>query len=325
MTLGRLALRCAAVATLAALAWPAFAQAPFPQRTVTLVVPFPPGSPVGVYAQVIAQQLAGKWTKGVIAENRPGASATIGTNAVAKATPDGYTLLFTIDLPITMAPAVLKSVPYKAEDLAPVGMVGETSNVLFTGPAVKAASVRELVDIAKAKPGVLTFASAGNGSPAHFAGELFKQAAGIDMVHVPYKGSALAMTDILNGTTSLMIGPIGQALPHVKRGAVAALGVTGPARSPLLPNVPTLAELGYRDLQFTTWYAVFAPARTPPETLAAIRTALQAALENPEVREKARGVAIDARWAGPEELARAVKSDAARWANVAAAAKISVD
>jgi tripartite-type tricarboxylate transporter receptor subunit TctC len=325
MTLARLALHCAAAVVAATLAWPAAAQTPFPQRTVTLVVPFPPGSPVDAYARLVAQQLAGKWTKGVIVENRPGASATIGTNAVAKAAPDGHTLLFTIDLPVTMAPAILKSIPYKPEDLAPVGMVGETSNVLFVGPTVKAASVRELVEIAKAKPGSLSFASAGNGSPAHFAGELFKQAAGIDMVHVPYKGSALAMTDILNGTTSLMIGPVGQALPHVQRGAVTALAVTAPVRSPLLPNVPTLVELGYRELQFATWYAVFAPARTPPETLAAIRAAIRAAVETPEVREKARGVGIDARWGGPDQLARAAKADAATWAKVAAAAKITAD
>lgn len=324
MTLGRLALRCAAVATLAALAWPAFAQAPFPQRTVTLVVPFPPGSPVGVYAQVIAQQLAGKWTKGVIAENRPGASATIGTNAVAKATPDGYTLLFTIDLPITMAPAVLKSVPYKAEDLAPVGMVGETSNVLFTGPAVKAASVRELVDIAKAKPGVLTFASAGNGSPAHFAGELFKQAAGIDMVHVPYKGSALAMTDILNGTTSLMIGPIGQALPHVKRGAVAALGVTGPARSPCSRTSrrsPSSAIATCSSRPGTRCSRPPGLRRRP-----SLRSGPRSRPRWRTPRCGRRPAASPSTRAGPARRnSRAVKSDAARWANVAAAAKISVD
>lgn len=310
---------------LAAAAPTAFAQAGFPQKTVTFVVPFPPGSPLDIYARVVAQRLATKWTAGVIVENKPGASATIGTNGVARADPDGHTLLFTIDLPITMAPVVLKNVPYKPErDLAPVAMVGDTMNVLFVGPAVNASSVQELIAVAKAKPGSLTFASAGNGSPAHFAGELFKQATGIDMVHVPYKGSALAITDILNGTVSLMLGPVGQALPNIKRGAVKGLAVTGSTRSDLLPQLPTLTELGYR-VQIANWYAVFAPAKTPADTLAVIRTELKAAIEAPEVREKARGVAIDVRWRGPDELARMVKTETATWAGVAAKAKIAVD
>ena len=304
----------------------ASAQMTFPERVVTLVVPFPPGSPLDSFARLVAQRLQGKWTKGVIVENKPGASATIGTNAVAKAAPDGYTLLFTIDLPITMAPAVLKSVPYRpVEDFAPLGIVGETSNVLFVGPSVKATTIKELVSIAKTKPGSLSFASAGIGSPAHFAGALFGQAAGIEMVHVPYKGSALAMTDILNGSVSLMIGPVGQALPQIRKGAVTALAVTGPARSALLPEVSTLAELGYRELQFTTWYGVFAPARTPAQTLATIRSELKAAVETAEVKDKAHGVGIEVRWSGPEELARAVRADSATWAKVAAKARISAD
>jgi tripartite-type tricarboxylate transporter receptor subunit TctC len=235
-------------------------------------------------------------------------------------------LLFTFDLPITMAPAVLRAVPYKtAQDLAPVAMVGVTSNALFVPGSLGVGSVRELVDRARAQPGKLTYALAGNGSPAHFAAELFRDPTKVDIVHVPYKGAAQAVTDVVSGTVSMMFGPVGQALPHAKKGSVKVLAVTGPRRSPLLPEAAALTELGYPGVSFATWYGVFAPARTPASALARIERDLRAAVDAPEVRQKLGGIGIEPAWQGPAEFAGSIQADAARWAKVAAAAKITAD
>lgn len=314
------------LATLAVATAPAIAQEKFPAKTVMFVVPFPPGSPLDTFARVVAPRLNAAWDTPVIVENRAGASGTIGTAAVVRAAPDGHTLLFTIDLPITMAPGVLRAVAYEpAQDLVPVAMIGVTSNALFVTSGLGIGSVKALVDRARAQPGKLTYASAGNGSPAHFAGELFRDAAQVDIVHVPYKGSAQAVIDIVSGTVSMMFGPVGQALPLAKKGSVKILAVTGPRRAPLLPEVATLTELGYPGVSFTTWYGVFAPARTPASALARVERDLKAAVGAAEVRQKIGGLGIEPAWQGPAEFAATIQRDTARWARVAAAAKITAN
>jgi tripartite-type tricarboxylate transporter receptor subunit TctC len=231
----------AAIATaVIALAAPAVAQDAYPSKPVRFIVPFPATGPLDVMARLYAQKLGERWGKNVIAENRPGATGTIGADAVAKAAPDGYTLLFTVDLPIVMAPALMKP-PYDPKtDLVPVAAVGETMNMLVVHPSAGVSTLAELVAAAKAKPGALTFSSAGNASPGHLCVEMLKSAAGVDFTHVPYKGAAPAMQAALAGEVSMFCGPITQGLPHVKSGKLRALGVTGAKASPLLPELNRL-------------------------------------------------------------------------------------
>jgi tripartite-type tricarboxylate transporter receptor subunit TctC len=206
-------------------------------------------------ASLYAQKIGERWGKNAIAENRPGATGTIGADAVAKAAPDGYTLLFTVDLPIVMAPALMKP-PYDPKaDLVPIAAVGETMNMLVVHPSAGVSTLAELVAAAKAKPGALTFSSAGNASPGHLCVEMLKSAAGLDLTHVPYKGAAPAMQAALAGEVSMFCGPITQGLPHVKSGKLHALGVTGAKPSPLVPGS---RRCGLSGLVLSNWYAVFA-------------------------------------------------------------------
>lgn len=205
-----------------------------------------------------------------------GGTGSIGANAVARAAPDGYTVLVTVDIPLTMYPAVAKSLPYDPRaDFKPVANIARTVNALFVNASVNASSTGELVALAKAQPGKLTFSSAGIASPAHFAGELFRSIAGIDMTHVPYKGAAPAMNAAVSGEVSLMFGPITQGLPHLRSGKLRVLGVTGREASPLLPGVKPLAEQGFPGLVVFNWYPVMVPARTP-DTVAARRAGIEA-------------------------------------------------
>lgn len=307
-----------------ALAAPTAAQDAYPSKPVRFIVPFPATGPLDVMARLYAQNLGERWGKNAIAENRPGATGTIGADAVAKAAPDGYTLLFTVDLPIVMAPALMKP-PYDPKaDLVPIAGVGETMNMLVVHPSAGVSTLAELVAAAKAKPGALTFSSAGNASPGHLCVEMLKSAAGIDLTHVPYKGAAPAMQAALAGEVSMFCGPITQGLPHVKSGKLRALGVTGAKASPLLPELRPLAAT-YPGLVVSNWYAVFAPPKTPPAVLAFLRAELKRTYDDPEVRKRLDSVGMDPLWLEPAQVTAAIDRDLAKWSGVVKAANIKAE
>jgi tripartite-type tricarboxylate transporter receptor subunit TctC len=315
----------AAIATAAiALAAPAVAQDAYPAKPVRFIVPFPATGPLDVMARLYAQKLGERWGKNAIAENRPGATGTIGADAVAKAAPDGYTLLFTVDLPIVMAPALMKP-PYDPKaDLVPIAAVGETMNMLVVHPSAGVSTLAELVAAAKAKPGALTFSSAGNASPGHLCAEMLKSAAGVDLTHVPYKGAAPAMQAALAGEVSMFCGPITQGLPHVKSGKLRALGVTGAKASPLLTELKPLAAT-YPGLVVSNWYAVFAPPKTPPAVLAFLRAELKRTYDDPDVRKRLESVGMDPLWLEPAQVTAAIDRDLAKWSGVVKAANIKAE
>lgn len=315
---------CWLALALAILAWPAAAQDAYPSKPVRFVVPFPAAGPLDVMARLYAQKLGDRWGRPVIVENRAGATGAIGAEAVAKAAPDGYTLLFTVDLPIVMAPALVKT-PYDPKtDLVPVAAVGETMNMLVVHPSVGVSTVPELVAAAKAKPGALTFSSAGNASPGHVCGEMLKSAAGIDLTHVPYKGAAPAMQAALAGEVSMFCGPVTQGLPHVRSGKLRALGVTGERPSPLLPDLKPLSAT-FPGLVVSNWYAVFAPPKTPAAVLSTLRAELRRTYDDPEVRQRLDSLGMDPLWMEPAQVSAAIERDLARWGEVIRRANIKPD
>jgi tripartite-type tricarboxylate transporter receptor subunit TctC len=303
--------------------FPAMAQDAYPSRPVKFVVPFPAGGPLDVMARLVAQKLTEHWGKPVVVENVSGGTGSIGANAVARAAPDGYTVLVTVDIPLTMYPAVAKSLPYDPRaDFKPVASIARTENALFVNASVNAASTGELVALARAQPGRLTFSSAGIASPAHFAGELFRSIAGIDMTHVPYKGAAPAMSAAVSGEVSLMFGPIPQGLPHLKSGKLRVLGVTGPEASPLLPGVKPLAEQGFPGLVVFNWYPVMVPARTPDAVAEAIAAGLKHVFGDPALRARLEGMGTTPTWEGPQAVMRTIDADIRRWSELARRARI---
>jgi tripartite-type tricarboxylate transporter receptor subunit TctC len=307
------------------LALPAGAQEVYPSRPVKFVVPFAAGGPLDVMARLVGQKLGEQWGKAVVIENQVGGSGSIGANGVARAAPDGHTLLVTVDIPLTMYPAVAKQLPYDPrKDFRPIASVARSDNGLFVNPALGVSTVQELVDLAKKQPGKLTFSSAGIAAPAHFAAELFKVIAGIDMVHVPYKGAAPAMTAAMSGEVNLMFGPITQGVPHVRSGKLKVLGVTGPLPSPLLPGVKPLVEQGFPSLLVFNWYGVLAPAGTPDAPAEAIRTALKKVMDDPAVQTRLRDLGIDPVWDDAETVSKAIAADIMRWGQLARVAKIEV-
>jgi tripartite-type tricarboxylate transporter receptor subunit TctC len=301
----------------------AAAQDAYPSRPVKFVVPFPPGGPLDVPARLIAQKLTEHWGKPVLVENQVGASGSIGANAVARAAPDGYTLLVTVDIPLTMFPAVAKKLPYDPQtDFKAIGAFARLQNALFVHPKVNVATARELVELAKKQPGKLSFSSAGIATPAHFGGELFKVIAGVDITHVPYKGAAPAITAAVSGEVDMMFGPIGAGAPHVRSGKLKALGVTGSMPSPQLPGVKPLVEQGFAGLVFFNWEGVVAPAKTPDEVISKIDAGFQRVLADDEVRKRLVALDLEPVWEGSASLAKSIAADLKRWSELARAAKI---
>jgi tripartite-type tricarboxylate transporter receptor subunit TctC len=310
-----------ALALLCAL--PAAAQDSYPSRPVKFVVPFPAGGPLDVLARVVAQKLTEDWKAPVVVENVTGATGSIGAAAVARAAPDGYTLLVTVDIPLTMYPAIAKSLPYDPQaDFKPIASLARTDNGLFVNPGLGVSTVQQLVALAKKQPGKLTFSSAGIGSPAHFGGELFKVIAGIDMTHVPYKGAAPAMAAAMSGEVSLMFGPIAQGLPQVRAGKLQALGVTGPHPTPLLPGVKPLVEQGFPGLLVFNSYPVMAPAKTPDAVTQRVHAGLKAVMSDPAVRTRLEGAGIEPVWDDAHQVSEALKADRLRWSALARRAGI---
>ncbi|MEO8630222.1 MAG: tripartite tricarboxylate transporter substrate binding protein [Betaproteobacteria bacterium] len=286
----------------------------YPDHPVRLVVPFPAGGSADTNARLLGQRLSSNLGQPIIIENRPGAGGNIGTDVVAKAAPDGYTLILGSISSHAINVSLYQRLPYDpVKDFAPISLMCTFPNVLVVNPAVPARNVQELIALAKAKPGSLTFASGGNGTTHHLSGELFKQMTGVDMTHVPYKGNAPAMTDLVGGQVQLMFDNIGNALPFIRAGKIRALAVIGPKRSPALPDVPTLAESGLTDYNVTSWFGILAPAKTPPPVLRKLEAAVAKALQDPSLRDQLARDGVELRPNSPAQFATFLQSEIVRW------------
>jgi tripartite-type tricarboxylate transporter receptor subunit TctC len=279
-------LHCTLIA-LAALVAPQASAQGYPAKPVRMIVGFPPGGGTDILARIVGQKLSDAWGQPVLVENRPGASATIAAQAVAQAAPDGYTLSMGQLTPNAIAPALMAKLPYNpARDFVPIILVGTSPNVLVVNPSVAAKDVAELVALAKSRPGKLTYASSGAGSLQHIAAETFKSMAGVDIVHVPYKGSGQAVIDLISGQVDMNFDSIPAVIQHVKSGKVRAVAVTAKKRASGLPDVPAIAESGYPEYDLTTWWGLFAPAGTPPDIVAKIHRDTLSALQNADLKER---------------------------------------
>jgi tripartite-type tricarboxylate transporter receptor subunit TctC len=296
----------------------------FPTRPVRLIVPVAAGGPADVLARLYAQKLTLRWNQPVVVENRAGATGTIGTEVVAKAPPDGYTLLFTVDLPITMAPVLLKPRYDSQRDLIPIAAVATSENLLVVTASTGIRSLADLVATAKANPGALTFASAGIASPAHLCGEMLKQQAGIEMTHVPFPGAAPALNSVLSGAVNMFCGPIALEMSHVKSGKLNALGVTGTAPSRLAPELPPIAA-SYPGLVISNWFALFAPVGTSADVTNFLRDELDAVYRDDELQGKLTVMGLDPVWQSSTGLTEAIKKDSTKWMEFIKATKIKAD
>jgi tripartite-type tricarboxylate transporter receptor subunit TctC len=300
------------------------AQAQYPDRPIRLVVPFTPGTGIDILARVFAQKLQERLKNPVVVENRPGASGNIGTEAVAKAPADGYTLLMTATTLVQSA-VLYRSVPYDPRALTPIGIAAIGNLALVAHPSVSVRSVAELVALARAQPGKLNYASPGNATPHHLAMELLKQHFGVQLVHVPYKGTAGAVTDLLGGQIQLMFLPVHVALPQVQAGKLRMLASGGAQRSAATPEVPSLAEAGVKDIDVDIWYALLGPAGLPRPVVALLSAELAAILGEPDVRAGLLKQGLSPLNGTPAELAKLIETDLERWGRVVREAKISAD
>jgi tripartite-type tricarboxylate transporter receptor subunit TctC len=298
---------------------PALAQA-YPSLAIHFVVPFPAGA-IDPVIRLYAQKLSEDWNEPAVVDNRPGATGSIGTKAVVESPPDGYTLLFTVDLPITMAPNLLK-VPYDPQhDLIPIAAVVESNNVLVVDGSTGIRTLAELIAAAKARPGVLAFSSAGVGSPAHFCGEMIKRQAGVDMTHGPYKGAGPAMNAVLAGNVTMFCGPIQQALPFIKAEKVYPLGVAGSKPSQLLPGVAPLSAT-YPGLVMTQWFGLFAPAHTPASVCEKLAAEFKKIYANPELQHRLFSLGLEPTWIAGPDFSRRIATDLEKWNGLMALAGI---
>jgi len=302
------------------------AQGSFPDKPIRIIVPFTPGTGIDILARTLGQKMGEDWKTAVIVENKPGASGNIGTEAAAKAQPDGYTLLMTANT-IVLNRSLFKSIPYDpVEDFAPVAPLAIGRLALVTHPSVAAKSVNEFIALAKREPGKLNYGSPGNGTPHHLAMELFKSRTGIDVVHVPYKGTAGAVSDLIGGQIQVMFLPVHVALPFVTAGKLNMLAAGGTERASATPDVPSLAEAaGVRDIDTDIWYALYAPARTPKAIVAKLNGEMNALLHARDMAETLARQGLQPTGGTPDELARLTRADLARWSAVVREAKIQPD
>ncbi len=311
-----------------ALAAPAFgAQAQsYPNKPIRLVCPFPPGGAVDIASRATAHTLSQLLGQPVTVDNRPGAGGNIGAEITAKSAPDGYTLLMTTSGIMGINPALYSKIPFDSiKDFAPVSMLVSLNNVLVLNPSVPAKSVQEVIALAKAQPGKLTYASSGNGTSIHLSGELFKSMTGADMLHIPYKGSSPAVTDLLAGQVNMMFDNIPSSLPHIKAGKLRALAVTGSKRSQLLPDLPTIAEAGVAGYDSYVWFGIVAPAGTPPEIIAKLNAALVKTAATPEFRDRLTSQGYEVMSSTPEQMAASIRGEIDKWGKVVKASGAKVD
>jgi tripartite-type tricarboxylate transporter receptor subunit TctC len=293
------------------------AAAAFPAKPIRLVAPFPPGGPIDLLARLVGEKLQQRWGQPVIVENRPGAGGNIGIKAVADAAPDGYTLLVVPAGNITINATLMKDLPFNWErDFTAVTKIATAPNILAVNPAVTAKSVPELIALARAQPGRLTYGSPGIGSGLHLAGELFRREAGIDILHVPYKGTTQAMNDLMGGQLSMMFGAMPTLLPQVRAGKLRALAVTSAQRASAAPELPTIAEAGLAGFDVSSWYGVMAPAATPREVVSRLQAEIALIVALPEVKAGLEAQGLYPVANRPEAFAAQIRAETARWARV---------
>jgi tripartite-type tricarboxylate transporter receptor subunit TctC len=299
----------------------------YPDKPVRFVVPFPAGGATDIMARSLGQKLAERLGVAVVMDNRAGAGGGVGAEAIANAPADGYSLLFATMGSLTINPNLYKNLRYDpVKSFEPIGLTHNTSNLLVVNPSIKANSVAELIALAKKEPGALSFASAGNGTTSHLCGELFKSLAKVDLIHVPYKGSAPAMVDFLGGRISMMFDTASNFVDHVKTGKLRALGLTGTKRSAAMPGVPTIAETpGMEDYEMSLWLGVLAPAGTPKEVIALLNREISLALKSPDLVRQMTDAGIDIRLSSPPEFSKLIRDDIVKWGAVIKRAGLKMD
>ncbi len=310
----------------ASLAAPALGLADaYPTKPIRLYVGYAAGGSTDVIARLVGQELSQALGQPVVIDNRPGAGATIASDIVAKSAPDGYTI-FMGTIANTINTTLYRKLPFDFErDFAPISMVASVPNVLVVNPGVPARNVQEFIALAKAKPGEINFASSGSGSSIHLTGELFNLVARVQLVHVPYKGSAPAVADLIGGQVQSMFDNLSSSLPYIQAGKLRALAVTGATRSPAAPDIPTMAEAGVPDCEVMSWFALLAPAKTPDEIVARLNAETVKILARPDVKQRLAALGADAASSTPEALAAFIKSETAKWAKVVKASGASVE
>lgn len=302
------------------------AQSTYPAKPVRIIIPFPPAGNTDVYARPISQKMSALYNQQMIVDNRPGAGGSIGMELAAKAAPDGYTLVWGSTSTHGVGPNVYSKLPYDAvKDFEPVILTVLAQNILVVHPSVPAKSVRDLIAIAKAKAGGLNFASSGNGTISHLAGELFKTMTATDMVHVPYKGSSPAMADLLSGQIDVMFDSLSSSLPQVKAGKLRALAVTGANRFAAMPTVPTISESGLKGYEVATWLAIWAPAKTPREVVARLNADINKILQTPEILKLMADNGAGPGGGPPERLGKHVQTEIAKWGRVVKASNLKIE
>ena len=298
------------VATLAAQA------GPFPDKSVRLIVPFPAGGSTDIVGRTLGQKLSELWHQPVVIDNRSGGSTIIGTDLVAKAPPDGYTLLM-MTAPFAIVPSLTDKLPYDpVKDFEPITLINTTPLVLVVNPSVPATSVKDLIALAKGKPGALNFGSAGSGGSNHLAGELFNVMAGVKLQHIPSKGNAPALSDLVGGHVDVVFNGLTSALPFIRSGKLRALAVTSLTRASALPEMPTLDELGLKGFQAVAWNGLGAPARTPKAVIARIHADVLKVMRSPEFSERLKAEGSDPIGNSPEQFAAFLREESARWSEV---------
>jgi tripartite-type tricarboxylate transporter receptor subunit TctC len=318
---------CAAIALVLALAVPELAQAQsYPSRPIRIVAPSTPGDAPDVIARLLAERLGTAMGVSVVVENRPGAGGVVGSEIVANAAPDGYTLIIGNAGSHGINAAVYTHLSYDIQkDFTPVSQVAVSPNVLVVNPALPVKNVAEFIAYAKSKPGALSYASGGNGSSAHMSMELFKSMAGLDIVHVPYKGSSPALTDVVSGQVAGMFVNLPPAVPLIKAGKLRALAVTTRSRSPLLPDVPTVAESGVPGFETVAWFGILAPAGTPKPIVDRLSQEIARIAKTPEMRERLLALGAEPVGSTPEAFAAVIDRDIAKWKPLAKSVGIKVD
>ena len=313
--MGKLIRVVAATGILALAALPSAAQ--YPTRPVRFIAPFPPGGGVDIVARTVGEKLGARLGQTIVIDNRPGAGATLGTGLAAKSTPDGYTLLVAPVIGLAIAHAYYRKLDYDLRrDFAPVSKIGFGTVVMVVPPRLGVGSVKELIALAKAKPGQLSFASSGIGGLIHLTGELFKQMAGVDILHVPYKGTTQLLPDLIDGRVSMAIDSLPAHIPHIQAGRLRALGVARRNRSAQLPDVPTMSEVGLPGFESYTDYALYAPAGTPRAVVALLNREVVPVLQLPDLRAKLAGIGIEVAGSTPEALQKEVVDEIAKWTKV---------
>jgi tripartite-type tricarboxylate transporter receptor subunit TctC len=303
-------------ALMLALAAPCGAAAAYPDHPIRIVVPVAPGGGNDIVARMLARRLSDRWSQPVVVDNRPGASTAIGSEIVARASPDGYTIML-CSVSFAINAAARARLPFDPiRDFAPITQVARVPQIVVVNPSLPAASLKEFIALAKAKPGQINYASAGNGSSTHLAMELLMEMTGISLNHVPYKGTAPGLTDVIAGHIQVTFNAIPPVLPHVKSGKVRALGVANPRRFPTLPDVPTFDEAGLPGYTFSSWFGILAPARTPREILRQLNAELVRIIRDPEINRTFIELGIDPLGTSPEEFGKNLRADITQWSDL---------